>query len=107
MTTTSTEITMASDAKPSPVIGTEDERKLCPFCASSIPKVATKCYVCKERLKPPSAWSSLARWLVEDGKGLFVLLGLAIYAIVRVALDSFYGAFRVTPEEVGLTQTVI
>jgi len=90
-------------ADPSPAVTT----KACPYCAEEIGAAAIKCHLCGERLKPSSVWSSITRWLIDDGKAAFTLLALAIYAIVRIALDSFYGALAVTPEEVGLTQTLI
>jgi hypothetical protein len=49
----------------------------------------------------------VAAAFAERARTILVLLGLVIYAIVRVALDSFYSALSLTPEDVGLTETTI
>jgi len=45
----------------------------------------------------------LVAW-VTDPKAMMALLFAISYAIARVIYDSFYGAFGVLPESMGLTQ---
>lgn len=54
-----------------------------------------------------AGWHDLVKTLLEHGTAVLGLLGLLVYAVVRVAHDSFYGHFGVAPEDVALTQATI
>jgi hypothetical protein len=55
----------------------------------------------------PTTASSVVKDILSNYKAALGLVGLAVYAIVRVAHDSFYSEFQLTPESVGLSQVII
>ena len=57
--------------------------------------------------EPPSGVSTIVKEILTNYKAALGLIGLAVYAIVRVAHDSFYSEFNLTPESVGLSQIII
>lgn len=59
------------------------------------------------RLPTHNAVFEAAAAFAERTRTILVLLGLVIYAIVRVSLDTFYSTLGLTPEDVGLTEATI
>lgn len=51
--------------------------------------------------------SRLGTFALEHAAKFLAIAGLLVYAVVRFAHDEFYGQMAVTPEEVGLDQTLI
>jgi hypothetical protein len=49
----------------------------------------------------------MAKGIITDYRAALGAVGLVIYGVVRVAHDSFYAQFGLTPESVGLSQLVI
>jgi hypothetical protein len=50
---------------------------------------------------------AMAKGIITDYRAALGAVGLVIYGVVRVAHDSFYARFDLTPESVGLSQLVI
>jgi len=58
----------------------------------------------KESDKAPQ---SALDWALDHALAVTGLLALVIYGVARAGIDGFYGQLHVTPEEVGLTQTIV
>jgi hypothetical protein len=56
---------------------------------------------------PSTAPRSVAAFFFANFTGLASIAGLIVYAIVRVAYDAFYSRLGISPETVGLTETMI
>jgi hypothetical protein len=48
-----------------------------------------------------------AEWILRNYSAVLAILGLALYVMVRVAYEKFYGSLGVTPEEAGQTYLLI
>jgi len=49
----------------------------------------------------------LVRAVLQGGTPLLTFIAAALYVVLRVGYDSFYGALRLSPEEVGISQTTV
>ncbi len=60
----------------------------------------------KARSNPPLT-RGLVRAVFRGGTPLLTFVAAALYVVLRVGYDSFYGALRLSPEEVGISQTTV
>ena len=60
-----------------------------------------------EKLAPRLTARKWLEWLVEHGVAALGLAGLMLYVVVRFGVQGFYGYFQVSPESVGLSQSLI
>jgi hypothetical protein len=51
--------------------------------------------------EPAAARGPLSGWLT-DGRTVIALVGVLLYAVLRVAYSTFYGRFGLTPDDLGL-----
>lgn len=51
---------------------------------------------------PQGLTGQVSKWIVSNLVTSYTLLGLFIYALLRISYSLFYGRFGVSPEEVGL-----
>jgi hypothetical protein len=59
------------------------------------------------RLGSELGFYAVVKEIVTNYRAALGVIGLLLYGMVRVAHDSFYARFGLTPEDVGLTELVI